>query len=145
MRSNTYMRCSMDLKDLVQVLNKKASKTVKRLTILSFLLLLVTFVLTILGYLNLSKDPIQPVDSLRDFSFIVLTFQVILLFIGNIAKHHFFKGIFLFIIKTAILGVIALIVFMGTPGMSYFGIQFTDVYAIVLASQLVAIAKLFIS
>ena len=135
----------MDLKDIINVINKKTTKTVKRITILSFLLLLVTFALTFLGYLNLSKDPIQPVDSLRDFSLVVLSFQVVLLLIGNIAKNRFFKGLFLFILKTSILGVIALIIFMGTPGMSYFGIQFSDVYAIVLASQAVALAKLFIS
>lgn len=135
----------MDLKDFINVIKKKTSKTVKRITVLSFLLLLVTLVLTFLGYLNLSKDPIQPVDTLRDLSFVVLVLQVITLLIGNIAKHRFFKGLILFIIKTVVLGVIAIIVFMGTPGMSYFGIQFTDVYAIVLASQAVALTKLFIS
>lgn len=135
----------MDLKDFVKVINKKASKSLKRVTILSFLLLIATFVLTTLGFLNLSKDPIQPVDAYRDLSFVVLGLQVLVLLIGNIAKHRFFKGLFLFILKTVVLAIVALVIFMGTPGMSYFGIQITDVYAIVLASQTVSLVKLFIS
>lgn len=135
----------MDLKDFVNVINKKTTKMMKRITILSFILLLTTFVLTYLGYLNLSKDPIEPIDTIRDLSLLVLALQVITLLIGNISKHRFFKGLFFFIVKTIILGILAFIIFMGTPGMSYFNIQFTDMYSIVLASQVVALAKLFIS
>lgn len=135
----------MDLIDDELIMKKTASKTIKRLGIISLILLLTVLLMTYLSYLDLKRNPARPIDTYRSIAMFIIIVQLFLVLLRNISIHRFFMGILLFIPKAFLLLIVGLIIFIGTPGMSFFGIQITDMYAIVISATIISLTKLFVS
>jgi hypothetical protein len=134
----------MELKDYILVINKKSSKARLFISIISFILIILTILVTISGYQKLVREPFSSVAIERNLSLVLIVLNFIMLLIRNIGKHKLFKGFILFIPKALFLIIITFFIFLFTPNMSFFNVTVTGLYSLVLASLTLSLVKLFI-
>jgi hypothetical protein len=134
----------MELKDYILVIKKKSSKAMLFISINSFILIILTILVTINGYQKLVREPFSSVAIERNLSLVLIVLNFIMLLIRNISKHKLFKGFILFIPKALFLITITFFIFLFTPNMSFFNVTVTGLYSLVLASLTLSLVKLFI-
>src|SRR5690606_427770 len=124
----------MDLLDYYHVITKKVDQKMMRLSLLSFLLLIASIVITFLSHQSLSQEIPSSIMPHRTIAFIIIPLSIVHLLLRNIKKHKLINGFFLFIIKAFPILIVAFMIFIATPSMTVFGVRVGDVYAIILAS-----------